>query len=171
MQQKHTLVRALSALIFASGIATGAQAQTAGTFSGTSADGGTISMTVTETSGKFAITSLSQSFTADCKHTGDSVSNNFAGGTNFPITDGKASFTYEAFRSVYSVGSVKFSGSHAKGTITTDDVTFAPGTPPKSAEFCTVPKQAFSLTKTAPESPAMLAPVVAVTRAAVADKP
>jgi hypothetical protein len=138
--------------------------QAAGTYSGTSADGGTISMTVSETSGKFAITGFSMSFTADCAH-GGSVDNNFSAGTNFPITGGKADFADELFQSIYTFGNLHFVGTDAiKGTITTDDVTFAPGTPPKRAEFCAVPKQAFQLTKGGPESAPMHAPIVAVTR-------
>lgn len=65
MQRKQILVRAVSALIFFAGISTGAEAQKAGTYSGTSVDGGNISLSVTGTSPNFTITSMNVNFDAN----------------------------------------------------------------------------------------------------------
>ena len=144
-----------------------ASAQTAGVYSGTTADGNPISMTVMGSGNNYAVTGFTLNFTAGCAHSGSSISGNFASGANFPLTDGAADFSLTVFQSVDSFGSLHFVGNHTiKGIITTDQATFDPGsTPPNRAEFCQSPKQAFTMDKNAPGDVQMLAPVVAVTRA------
>jgi hypothetical protein len=153
-----------AALTLASGAAF---AQTAGVYSGTTADGNPISMTVMGSGNNYAITGFTLNYTADCAHSGGSISGNFASGANFPLTNGAADFSLIVFQSVDSFGSLHFVGNHTiKGTLTTDQAAFDPGsTPPKRAEFCQSPKQAFTLNKNAPGDVQMLPPVVAVTRA------
>jgi hypothetical protein len=143
-------------------------AQTAGTYSGTTADGNPISMTVMGSGSNYAVTGFTLNYTADCAHSGGSIDGNFASGANFPLTNGAADFSLIVFQAVDSFGSLHFVGNHTiKGTLTTDQATFDPGsTPPKRAEFCQSPKQAFTLEKGAPASAQTLKPVVAVTRAA-----
>jgi hypothetical protein len=143
-------------------------AQTAGTYSGTTADGNPISMTVMGSGSDYAVTGFTLNYTADCAHSGSSLFGNFASGANFPLTNGAADFSLTVFQSVYTFGSLHFVGNHTiKGTITTDQAAFDPGsTPPKRAEFCESPKQAFTMDKGAPADAQTLKPVVAVTRAA-----
>ena len=56
----------LASIAMALSMTTGALAQEAGSYAGTSADNNTISLTVTETSGVFTVTSMSVGFTANC---------------------------------------------------------------------------------------------------------
>jgi hypothetical protein len=142
-------------------------AQTAGVYSGTTADGNPISMTVMGSGSNYTITGFTLNFTADCAHSGGSIDGNFASGANFPLTNGQADFSLIVFQSVDSFGSLHFVGNHTiKGIITTDQATFDPGsTPPKRAELCQSPKQAFTMDKGAPTDAQSLKPVVAVTHA------
>jgi hypothetical protein len=143
-------------------------AQTAGIYSGTTADGNPISMTVMGSGSDFSVTGFTLNYTSDCAHSGGSIDGNFASGANFPLTNGAADFSLTVFQAVYTFGSLHFVGNHTiKGTITTDQATFDPGsTPPKRSEFCQSPKQAFTMDKGAPTDAQALKPVVAVTRAA-----
>jgi hypothetical protein len=160
-----------STAVLAAGLALGASgaafAQTAGTFSGTTADGNPISMTVMGSGSDYTVTGFTLNYTADCAHSGSSLFGNFASGANFPLTNGAADFSLTVFQSVYTFGSLHFVGNHTiKGTITTDQAAFDPGsTPPKRAEFCESPKQAFTMDKGASADAQALKPVVAVTRA------
>ncbi len=63
----------LASFAMALSMTTGALAQQAGTYSGTSADNNTISMTVTESGGVFTVTSASVGFVADCNVPGNTV--------------------------------------------------------------------------------------------------
>jgi hypothetical protein len=143
--------------IFAAGIvsalcmAGGAQAQSAGSFAGQSADGNTISLTVTDTAGVFEVTGMSVGFMADCKRTGGSVSEGWGFFLGDDISSGATDFNSHNDY-YYITGSMHFSGNNTiKGTITSYTATFVPGaTPPKQAQYCVSPKQAFTLAKQSP---------------------
>jgi len=67
------------------------------------------------------------------------------------ITSGSTNFTSHNDY-YYITGSMHFAGNNTiKGSITSYTAAFVPGAaPPKQAQFCTSPKQAFTLTKEAP---------------------
>lgn len=132
-------------------LAGGAHAQSAGSFAGQSADNSTISLTVTNTGGTYTVTGMSVGFTADCKKTGLSATEGWGFFLGDDITSGSTNFT-SSNDYYYITGSMHFSGNNTiKGAITSYTATFVPGAaPPKQAQFCTSPKQAFTLTKEAP---------------------
>lgn len=130
--------------------ATGAMAQMAGTYSGTSADNNFISMVVTESGGVFTVTSMNVSFVASCNIPGNTVSEGwgFFLGQNF--ASGMLDFTsHNDYYYIY--GNAHFSGNHTiKGLITSLTATFAPNhTPPNKSQYCTSPKQVYTLTRQA----------------------
>ena len=153
----------LASIAMALSMTTGALAQEAGSYAGTSADNNTISLTVTETSGVFTVTSMSVGFTANCALQGNSVNEGWGFFLGQDLTNGAADFA--SHNDYYYIsGSLHFSGSHTiKGMITSLTATFIPGsTPPIKSQFCKSPKQAFTLTKQpAPELPP-IAPGTAV---------
>lgn len=132
-------------------IAGGAYAQAAGSFAGTSADGQTISLTVTQSGSTFTVTGMSVGMSAFCKKLGDTMDEGWGFFSGADISSGAADFTSHNDY-YYITGSMHFVGhTTIKGTITSYTATFAPGdTPPKQAQFCTSAKQAFTLNADAP---------------------
>jgi hypothetical protein len=141
--------RTLSALLAAAFVtATGASAQQAGTYSGTSADGGNITMIVTESGGVFTATTMNVGFVASCNIPGNTVSEGWGFLLNQPFVSGAMDFlSHNDY--YYILGKAHFSGNTViKGVITSLTATFAPGsTPPIKSQFCKSPNQAFTLTK------------------------
>ena len=129
----------------------GASAQSAGSFSGTSDDGSTISLTVTQSGSTFTVANMNVGMLAACKRTGDTVSEGWGFFLGDDISSGSANFTSHNDY-YYTTGTMHFSGhTTIKGTITSYTATFAPpDMPPKASQFCIVAKQNFTLTKNAP---------------------
>jgi len=122
-------------------------AQTVGTYHGTSADGANITMQVTETSGVFYFGSANVEMLADCTHPvrtadeawGFSLGQAIVAGTN-NVHSGNDYYNTDL--------ALHFANNKViKGTITSETAVFVPGpTPPKAAQFCKAAKQAFTLT-------------------------
>lgn len=155
--------------IFAAGIvsalcmAGSAQAQTAGTYAGETADGGNISLVVTGTTGNFTITSMNVGFTADCKHPVGTTTEGWGFFLGIPVVP--AGTDFHSGNHYYDItGTAKFPNNHSiKGTITSVTAVFVPGaTPPDAAHFCASPKQAFTLTLEAGAKVVPAAPGTAV---------
>jgi hypothetical protein len=147
MQQKHTLLRAVSALIFAAGIATGAQAQKVGTYTGTSDDGGFISLTLTESGGVFTAAGMNVNFMANCTHPTRTTNEGWGFFLGQTLTTNDNDF--HSGNHYYDIsGTFHFPGSKTiKGTITSVTSVFVPGNdPPTAAQFCKSAKQPFTLT-------------------------
>lgn len=138
----------VAAAVSATCLAGAAQAQSAGTFAGTSADGGTISMVIAGTSPNFTITAMNVNFLAACKHPAGTANEGWGFSLNIPVV--AAGTNFHSGNDYYDItGLAKFPNNHSiKGTITSLTATFVPGsTPPDAAHFCASPKQAFQLTK------------------------
>lgn len=148
--------------------ATGALAQLAGSYSGTSADNSNISLTVTESGGVFTVTNMNIGFVASCNIPGSTVSEGWGFFLGQPLVNGAANFVSHNDY-YYTFGKMHFSGNTViKGVITSLTATFAPGsTPPIKSQFCKSPNQAFTLTK----QPAAELPPVAPGTAVVLRQP
>jgi len=136
---------ALTALLATACFAGTAEAQKAGTYSGTSADGAFISLTVTGT-GPFTITSMNVNFIAPC-NVGSPANEGwgfFLGQMVVP-----AGMQFSTGNDYYlTTGSLSFpSNNKVKGTVISRTAVFDPAfSPPHGARFCTSPKQKFNLT-------------------------
>jgi hypothetical protein len=164
MTRKSFFITALFSTVC---LAAGAQAQTAGTYAGETADGGNISLVVTGTTGNFTITSMNVGFTADCKHPVGSTTEGWGFFLGIPVVP--AGTDFHSGNHYYDItGTAKFPNNHSiKGTITSVTAVFVPGaTPPDAAHFCSAPKQAFqlSLEPAAKVVPAAPGTAVALTR-------
>jgi len=146
-------------VLCAMAVSTAGWAQTAGTYTGTSADGQAISLVVgLDSNSVLAVTGASISYVAPCK--GGSAPTLYTGwgfGTDTVITAHKATMTAtDPF--FYIVADMHFSGSNVSGFITSRSPYLDPAnTPPVRADFCESPKQAFSATlgATGPDAPAL----------------
>lgn len=123
-------------------------AQTAGTYSGSSADGQTVSFTVgLDGDSRLAVTSASVGFEAPCKGgTAPTLSSGWGFGSDAVITNHRATLIApDPF--FYITATLKFTGSTVTGLITTRAPYLDPGhTPPNRADFCESPLQAYSAT-------------------------
>lgn len=129
-----------------------ASAQTAGTYSGASADGQTVSFVVgTDSNNVLAITGASIDFAAPCKGgTAPTLYSGWGFGADAVITNRKAVLVAPD-PYFYITANLKFVGSTITGTITTKTAYLDPGkTPPKLADFCESPLQAFTATLSGP---------------------
>jgi hypothetical protein len=124
---------------------TTAEAQMAGTYSGTSSDGASITMSVTGT-GPFKLGNASVNFQAKCK-VDSSIANEgwgfFLGNTIVASgTDFQSSNDY-----YFISGTLHFPNNNTiKGTINSRTAVFVPGTtPPTAAKFCRTGDQSFTL--------------------------
>jgi len=141
----------VAAAVSATCLAGAAQAQSAGTFAGTSADGGNISVVVTGTAPNFTITSMNVNFMANCTHPARTANEGWGFFLGIPVV--AAGTNFHSGNDYYDItGIAKFPNNHSiKGTITSVTAVFVPGaTPPDAAQFCKSPKQAFQLDKQAP---------------------
>jgi hypothetical protein len=129
-------------------------AQTAGTYTGTSADGQTVSFTVgTDSDSNLAVTGASIGFAAPCKGgTAPTLYSGWGFSADAVIANHKTTMTApDPF--FYIVADMHFSGSSVTGKIITIAPYLDPGkTPPNKADFCESPAQAFSATLGGPES-------------------
>lgn len=143
---KRVALLVSSALISIAPIA-GANAQVAGTYSGTSADGALIVMTVTGTTGNFEFTTVNVNMLPECTNPARQVSEGWGFFLGQTIVAGTNNF--HSGNDYYDVtGSLHFpSNKTIKGTLTSVTAVFTPGhTPPNGAQFCKSPNQTFTLT-------------------------
>ena len=135
-------------------VASAAQAQKAGTYVGTSQDGGNISITVTGSSGNFTLSTMNVNFQALCKNP-DRTANE---GWGFFLGQGVISGDnpFHSGNDYYDItGKLHFpNNNHIAGSITSVTAVFVPGSnPPVKAQFCKSAKQPFTLTfQSAPKS-------------------
>lgn len=120
----------------------------AGTYSGASADGNSVSFTVADDgNGVLALTGQSYNFSAMCND-GSTFNSGWGLGYDTPITGNKVKNTF-AFPYLTNIVSLTFSadGQSATGTISSVSPTLTPvGPKPKKALFCKSPMQSLSLT-------------------------
>jgi hypothetical protein len=127
---------------------TAGQAQTAGVYNGTSADGQPVTFTVgTDGNGQLAIISAGISFSAPCKGgTMPTLDSAWGFGADSVIAHNKATMV-AADPYFYITANFVFSGSSVSGNIATRTPDLDPGNaPPKKADFCESPRQAYSAT-------------------------
>src|SRR5580765_1849196 len=132
-----------------------AQAQKAGTYTGTSADGGTITVTVTGT-GPFTVSNMNVNFKAPCNRGPaanegwgfflgeqiDPTGTDFSSGDDYYLIDGFLKFP---------------SNSRITGMITSRTAVFVPNqNPPLASRFCISNTQKFTLTFQGPAQPMSL---------------
>jgi hypothetical protein len=140
-------------------LSTPGSAQQAGTYTGTSSDGQSVSFTVgLDGNSVLAVTGAGISYEAPCKGgSAPTLSTAWGFGTDAVITAHRATMT-AADPFFYIVADMKFSGSTVTGSITTRSPYLDPAnTPPVRADYCISPKQAFSATLggTGPDAPAL----------------
>ena len=153
---------AIGRYAFAAGIfgaacfANAASAQQAGTYSGTIADGSTISFTLgaDSSTGSLQVQSFNFNFKDACSPGAFTFDSGWGLGGNGPdITGSKSTYTY-SFGYLYMTATMKFSGSGVTGTILNATPTFvAPttaGSEPKKAAYCSSKKQTYSATLGSP---------------------
>ena len=127
--------------------ATGAQAQKAGTYAGTSVDGGNISVTVTGSSPNFTLSNMNVNFQAHCTHPARTANEGWGFFLGQAIVSGDNNF--HSGNDYYDIhGALHFpSNNKIKGTITSVTAVFVPGAnPPIKSQFCKSAQQGFTLT-------------------------
>jgi hypothetical protein len=123
------------------------QAQQAGTYSGTSADGEPVSFIVGTdfNTGKLAVLGATVSFYAPCRSPSNPVDTTWGFGFTQDIVSGKASFSYSDQYYFYITANFVFNGTDVTGSITSRTSSFVSGNGvPARAVYCMSPKQAFS---------------------------
>ena len=154
-----------------------AAAQMAGVYSGTSADGNTVSFTVsTDASGALAVTSALIFYSAQCNFGGPVLNEGEGFGFDAPISGGRASTVFST-PGFYTNLTFAFypNGQSATGTVTTVAPDLEPYTNrPTKSYTCTSPRQDMMLTyqsTTAPGAQASDAAAKAPARTYVYDRP
>jgi hypothetical protein len=134
----------VAAVLALLGMANGAQAQKAGTYSGTSADGGNISLTITG-SEPFMLSNMNVNFMGACKN-GEMVSEGWGFFLGMPVDSSGIDFL--SHNDYYYIdGNLRFPNSNTvKGSITSRTAVFvASAAAPMQATYCKSAKQAFTL--------------------------
>jgi hypothetical protein len=148
----------LPALVFGSS----GEAQTAGTYTGTTADGSPIAFTVaTDGNGNLAVTAATQTFNAKCNGTAPSTlptTWGFFFGSE--IKNQRAKFTYGVGggSSIYDAITFDFATSPVSGTTSSRIAILATGKDaPGRAEYCVSARQAYTatLSSSTPAAPAL----------------
>jgi hypothetical protein len=147
MTNLHTVILACTLLC---AIGTVADAQKAGTYTGTSADGQYLDFTVgTDTNtNTLAVLGMGVNFDAACSGGNPDLQQSWGLGFTQDIASRKAAILFGA-QDIYVTANLAFSanGDTVTGTITSRTVSFAPSTAaPTKAEFCISAKQAFTAT-------------------------
>lgn len=143
MTRKSFFLAGAISLILSTGAA---QAQKAGTYAGTSADGGNISVTVTGTTGNFTLSNMNVNFQAHCTHPARTANEGWGFFLGQAIVSGDNNF--HSGNDYYDITGVLHFPSDKKimGSITSVTAVFVPGaTPPAQAQFCKSAKQGFTL--------------------------
>jgi hypothetical protein len=147
MKHSPTLVCALFCTIVSG---TSAEAQKAGTYYGTSADGQFLDFTVgTDTNtNSLAVLGAGINFDAVCSGGNPNMQSSWGLGFTQDIVARKATVLFSG-QDIYVTANLVFSsnGNTVTGNITTRSVAFAPSTgAPTKAEYCISPRQAFTAT-------------------------
>ena len=145
-----TALKQVAATFFAVVLTAGtASAQMAGTYSGTTADGNSVSFTVsTDGSGVLAVTSALIFFSAQCDFGGPVLNEGEGFGLDAQASGGRASAVF-SIPSFYTDLTFAFSqnGQTARGTVTTVAPDLEPYTSrPTKSYTCTSPRQDMTLT-------------------------
>ena len=163
---KHSLTLACT-LFFAIASGMGAEAQKAGTYFGTSADGQFLNFTVgtDPITNNLAVLEAGINFDATCSGGNPNMQQSWGLGFTQDIASRKAAIVFGG-QDIYVAANLVFTanGNTVAGTITTRSVAFAPSTAaPTKAEYCISPKQAFTATLSgdAAKTP-LLAPGVSI---------
>lgn len=148
------MTRLLTAAALAVAIASPAAAQVAGTYAGTSADGNSVSFTVTDDgSGNLSITTGLVFFSDLCKD-GSLLTSGWQFGTNSPIVNHRVSDSTASAYFTFNTD-LKFSndGQSATGSITSYGSTLSPvGSAPTKALFCKASRQPLGLSLQPPSA-------------------
>lgn len=129
---------ALSIFPFAS-----AFAQQAGTYSGTTDDGNSVSFTVVDNGGgNFEMMSASVNFTDICKHPDGTANEGWGFFVGKNINGGKVSFTSQNDYYFITANLTFVSDNKIKGNLSSRTAVFVPGSdPPTAAHYCAAAKQ------------------------------
>ncbi|MGH6877068.1 MAG: hypothetical protein ACREHV_06760 [Rhizomicrobium sp.] len=172
---KLTTLLKSAAAVLTIALATPASAQQLGTYSGASADGQSISITVTTdpNTGYPEVTSAWVWFLAQCAATGTATNQGWGWGPDVDIVDQKAPLSlYLGGVYIASANMYFHSDNTVTGRIISKAVTFKNGGPPPTgALFCLSPMQDFNLTYTGPDHAPGLPPGAAVMYRALKDGP
>ena len=130
-------------------LSTAASAQSAGTYTGTTADGQNVSFTVTQdpTSGDYSITGENISFSAPCKDSTITLNTAWGTGYTVPITKGVAKLALQDTYFFFS-GTLHFTGTTLSGMLasTSPDLSYSTTGRPTKALFCVSPAQSVTAT-------------------------
>jgi hypothetical protein len=120
-------------------------AQKVGSYTGSSADGNTISLNITGSPGAYTITGMSVGFTAQCKS--GVATEGWGFSLNIPVVSGASTPFVSNNDEYYIDGALHFtSNTKIEGTIASRTSVFVPGPiPPTAAHFCLSAKQNFTL--------------------------
>ena len=133
------------------GFSGGAMAQKAGSYEGSTPDGGYMSFTVAGSSGDYSITTMNVNFVATCNHPSGTASEGWGFSLYQTIVPGVNDF-HSANDYYDIVGTLRFPNKNTvKGTIQSRTAVFVPGSsPPTAAYFCKTVKESFTLTYQGP---------------------
>lgn len=129
--------------------AASALAQMAGTYTGSTADGQSVSFTVTQdsTSGDYSITSENISFSAPCNDGSTTLNTGWGTGSTIPITNKVAKLALQDDYFYFS-GTLRFNGTAMSGTLasTSPDLSYNTAGRPARALICRSPAQSVTAT-------------------------
>ena len=155
-----SMIGVCGAAMMAAAIATPAAAQVAGTYSGTSADGQSLTFVVATdpNTGELAVTSAGIYFSAPCRDSTYILNTGWGFGLAADIKKGTVRISeYDNYYHFAVTLTFASDGQSATGTIASTSPTLYPDSAkPTKALFCTSPEQALSLTLQldAPATPA-----------------
>ena len=140
------------ALVCLGSVPFAALAQSAGTYTGTTADGENVSFTVTQdaTSGEYSITGENIAFNAPCKNSTITLNTAWGTGYSVPITKGVAKLALQDSYFFFS-GTLRFTATAMSGTLasTSPNLAYNASGHPTKALFCVSPAQAVTGTLSA----------------------
>lgn len=133
-------------------------AQKVGSYTGQSADGNTVSLTVTGSPGSYEIGNMSVGFTAPCKS--GTATEGWGFTLNTPLASNGSTPFVSRNDEYYISGGLHFtSNTKIEGNIESRTAVFVPGpTPPTAAHFCHSPKQSFTLKFQSTSMPVSIGP-------------
>jgi len=163
--------RFLATAAVAATVASNAQAQKIGTYSGTTEDGSTVSITVAQdpNNANLEVKVISFGLSMLCLKSKETLNDVGIGlGDGFDIVDSKFSYTTANFFDIDLVTNMVFKGNNVKGKVGTNLSAFNPAgghtTLIKSVQACVSPKQPFTATFTGPAAVMPLAPAAMTLR-------
>lgn len=165
LQNSVTLALAALSAIAISATINGACAQQVGTYSGTTANGTTVTVNVTESNGVFSIGNMNIGFLASCDK-GQPTSEGWGFFLGQTIPDAGASMNFISQNHYYyTTGKLRFSSNtKIKGNVLARTAVFFPHNPPAQSRFCASANETFTATYTGPSSFLGVGPGHAVVR-------